>query len=928
MVQAKVSGGWETLAPPQHAIRIERVIDPGGGEAAVGSVLHASHAWITQAPTTLDELERHPWADVGNAYLKDIEAAADLRAGRGGWLHPEVRQALRRARKLGESSFGWLSPTWLHPQTDRRLKSGVGPLGSFWVSCGDPESGSELSGTWVLLAGNVDEEHQLQFGDDLGLRIAIHLTQGQARIHGLTVSGLAAAKALKAVPKPCPWRAEGSWLREVKRAVGVGLGCEGRVWLTNIEQQPSRPGAWLVCGQAMRGRHNRDTATQSIQLQRNRIHDFRAEVEPGQGGSMVLTRVHREHHLGSGITVRAFLADGQSWTTDRAEPADPQSKAKGQAKPDPGRQRGTEAAAHAITRRRRPTLPATSTEWEQLRTDVDIDLEDGGLLRFVDGGPRFEVRGPSRSAGATVQVKRGAVKTKGSPPFQSDEQGSIEAHVRACELHDRMQRFGFDPDQYFRFARLPLLQRVRPQMIWAPDGELPNAEVRVSMGQPDEPAEVGERPQLLVLYGSASPMHRHKLPLPGEPGRRRAQYLSVASDPRWAWHEFGHVLNYASTGELEFPFAHSAGDALAAIALDPRSRLAEGSPLAAQRFATFPWIEVPGRNHGRCVAQGYGWCGRRNLVRLARDPEAERYHHSYFGEQLMSSSLFRLYRSLGGDTREVTDTRPDGAPAARDPAAGDLATRLSASDYCIYLVMRAIALLGPDSIAPARTAEQFVAALIEADLGTGDWNITANWPYDLEERLLSRRGGRVHKVIRWAFEQQGLYATDDPTEVVDSPGKPPAVDLFIEDARDATGGYAPVALRARGNQVQPWHAAPDVLKRNGRTLELRIRNRGAEPAPACRLRLWWCSELAGRWLGGQAFDIAQAVPGQGMLDVNIPLRLPTSPLWVLLAVDTEADPSNLKPDEGPVDAQGQALSRDALMELVAHDNNLALARLA
>jgi hypothetical protein len=38
-----------------------------------------------------------------------------------------------------------------------------------------------------------------------------------------------------------------------------------------------------------------------------------------------------------------------------------------------------------------------------------------------------------------------------------------------------------------------------------------------------------------------------------------------------------------------------------------------------------------------------------------------------------------------------------------------------------------------------------------------------------------RIGGCVHKVIRWAFEAQGLYRS-----FTNAPGYPPPVDIFIE----------------------------------------------------------------------------------------------------------------------------------------------------
>jgi hypothetical protein len=379
-------------------------------------------------------------------------------------------------------------------------------------------------------------------------------------------------------------------------------------------------------------------------------------------------------------------------------------------------------------------------------------------------------------------------------------------------------------------------------------------------------------------------------------------------------------LNFASTGELEFPFAHSAGDALAAIATDPISRLAaKGEPDAELRHATFPWIEIPGRSHGRSAMRGYAWCGCRNLTRLDFSASLERYRHTYFSEQLMSSSLFRLYRSLGGDTRA-----PGGTPQDDDEL-----VRLSASDYCIYLIMRGISLLGPDTLAPARTADQFVSALIEADLGTDAWDVTATWPFNRDERELNRKGGRVHKVIRWAFEQQGLYATDQPRATAEGPGLPPRVDVYIadrrrEDGNEGDGGYAPVPLRH--GLDQPWHAHCGWLRRMGRELKVKVGNRGTAPAIHTGLRVWVSATAAtveeAIWTALEADASWQLIVEGGRADftLQLPFDVEAGSLWVFACAETPADHSNLRCDPPPS-------SWADLLELVAHDNNVALARL-
>ena len=56
------------------------------------------------------------------------------------------------------------------------------------------------------------------------------------------------------------------------------------------------------------------------------------------------------------------------------------------------------------------------------------------------------------------------------------------------------------------------------------------------------------------------------------------------------------------------------------------------------------------RRHDRCVLHGWGWSG--SLGRALRErPDGERLRlKGYWTEQILSTSLFRLYRCLGGDT--------------------------------------------------------------------------------------------------------------------------------------------------------------------------------------------------------------------------------------------------------------------------------------
>jgi hypothetical protein len=926
--------------PELDAFHVERVVDPFTLKPCVGMVRHAGHAFVIPIGDSGFQITNEITREFGRCYLDALTKALRFSAGDPEWIHADVWNALKQPRAAGAIRFDWLNVNWGDPSVASQAVDRNGTLGSFWVNRADDvgRSGKAQQPAaprlLVLLAGAVAPP-SLQTGTDMGLRIVMQVHPREVRFYGMTLNGLSHDRVLKAVPEKWPQDADIYGLvRRVKEEIGNALQVEGRLWITNLEvsrtsgaptNRLSATGFALRWRKAVQAgaasRVSKKDQTEEDTPTRARAYDFRVDVDVDYAaGDVHVAHVHRDAYVGSGAKANARAAPEG---LQKAFLQDPTSQ----------------ISALALRSRR---SSQTDKALASYQTGIGIGLTLERALQVMGAKePLFEIRTArggdgnlrggytvARTVGGIAKVSPAARDSSQSPHdavVRSDEQASIEAQVRAWDLFLRLQRYGIDVNWYFRFACLPLVQRARPAMRWAPDGELPNAEVRPFLGDPDannirEVIQPSDRLQLLVKYGSADPMHRRKLPLlgvEGQTGRLKAQYLSVACDPRWAWHEFGHVLNFASTGELEFPFAHSAGDALAAIASDPLSALAAGpDPEAAIRFVTFPWIEVPGRSHGREAVGGYGWCGCRNLVRLDFAATLERYHHSYFGEQLLSSSLFRLYRCLGGDTRGDKKTQKT-----------DQDTRLAASDYCIYLIIRAISLLGPDTIAPARTPDQFVSALIEADLGTSAWNVQAVWPFDQKApRKIVRQGGRVHKVIRWAFEQQGLYATPAPQATAESKGLPPLVDVYIADCSRTDGGYAPVALRASGPQPA-WHAHDDWLARKDKKLSIKVANCGQKTANGLGLRVWWAKVPTTADGPLQWNSVAQSVRARmrsietgkaTTFEVQLPSAAGKKPLWIFASADALADPSNV-----PVDGPPQTMPE--LMELVAHDNNLALA---
>ncbi len=273
--------------------------------------------------------------------------------------------------------------------------------------------------------------------------------------------------------------------------------------------------------------------------------------------------------------------------------------------------------------------------------------------------------------------------------------------------------------------------------------------------------------------------------------------IGIAADQRVVLHEFGHALLWDHVGSPNFGFAHSAGDALAAILHDPASQ-------AGDRFATFPWLTAlnPGinRRHDRDPGAGWAWFGTN-------------WNTQYGGEQVLSTTLFRLYRSLGGD------------------ATWHLPTQRWASRYTTFVVIKAIGTLSATTPNP----EVFATALMNADLTEVDFE--------------GQAGGAVHKVVRWAFEKQGLYRPAGTPTPWSGAGDPPAVDVFIDDGRNGEYGYQANFWSSQDiwNRLAPDAATAHQTPVTNTTnyLYVRVRNRGSQPANDVTVRCFHCEPGTG-----------------------------------------------------------------------------------
>ncbi len=275
--------------------------------------------------------------------------------------------------------------------------------------------------------------------------------------------------------------------------------------------------------------------------------------------------------------------------------------------------------------------------------------------------------------------------------------------------------------------------------------------------------------------------------------------VGIAADLRVVSHEFCHELLYEHVESPNFGFAHSAGDSLAAILCDPESQ-------APDRFLTFPWISIAtvppdDRRHDRAIGDGWAWGGVNDTG-------------GYNSEQILSTTMFRVYRSTGGDSTNIDKER-------------------FGARYVAYLIIKAIGALSPAT--NPSDPDGFATALMDADAGTLDFDGIA--------------GGAVHKVIRWGFEKQGLYQPAGAPTPVTSEGDPPDVDVYIDDGRNGEYEY----LANFWNTEDIWnrlaadggteHETPVLSVTN--YLYVRVKNRGTQTADDVVVKVYHCAPAAG-----------------------------------------------------------------------------------
>ncbi|MBR0845480.1 hypothetical protein JQ607_35275 [Bradyrhizobium liaoningense] len=524
---------------------------------------------------------------------------------------------------------------------------------------------------------------------------------------------------------------------------------------------------------------------------------------------------------------------------------------------------------------------------------LDLDHVPSGRRKL--SGPRVQVLTPAAlGSDYDPPVQR--------PPFsfssRTNKFAAVSAYCHCDSMMLLVEQFGFKIADYFAKIRRPLVVEHRAKMLagsGARDGRGINAYVTPFRAEP-----VGPPWDARMLFGLADFADTWRNP------------LGLVADVRFVWHEFCHVMILAATGSTEFDFAHSAGDALAAIMDDPSSKLNKRNDDPC-RGVTFPFIQLPLRRHDRRVEDGWGWNGtqyeRPNPTYGLRDPAG------YNAEQILSSTLFRLYCALGGDALR---TNAEGNP---EP---DIERRRAAAYYCAYLIVNAIGSLGCVETEPTIEASQFATALMEADVGTSE----------VDDDGTPRLGGMVHKVVRWAFERQGLYQilSNSPRN---EPGRPPAVDIFVDDNRAGSYGYSnsgwhalPGALWVRQNPDGGTADEPPTTSGQTNYVYVILRNRGDDAAMAASVDVFaatgpqadtWLPQ-AGYWLKLPGNNGPQTVPSGGSYTFGPFEWTPQAGIRNALLVRTsvDGDHSNID-DDSPLRC---ATGPTPVEYLVRSDNNL------
>ena len=573
------------------------------------------------------------------------------------------------APNADDSRFGWLPIGW--PPKDFGHEASAAPLVSFRAyrksRLGDDQTVILLASDRIQIPLPKDSgpsgDRLIDFflGSELGIRVVAHIRPAKNDEHSVAITGMSASL-------PVGHYVQGVWRNELSVAKAEEV--LGTLRAADMKAEIAQALGFVEGSVSFRG------------IRLSLVHgDWQVErrgtglAKSLAGGSNVTPYaficVGTLAELGTLVRKDALVADATDGYA-RVFPIDPASH--------PGAK---------DSRWRRPTR--TEEQLDEFRVDEKItDGREDPLvypLGAVEGAdwmrvmvsPDF-VREDAKDIAEGKATPGGPTKVElpgGGPAIRSNDFAAVSAYKNVEQFFKRLDAYGIPVEEYFRLCKLPLKVAYRSGIRPGPgkDGQTVNAQVLPEGRLADffGPVKLEERPAIQMHLALANLSHRARKKWDGEEPSP-AEPLGIAADGRWIWHEIGHVLLLASVGELEFRFAHSPGDALAAIIADPRSQLATNARL---RGRTFPWVSLT-RRHDRCVLHGWSWSGSLHRALSLVPGTAPPRRKGYWSEQILSSSLFRIYRCLGGDTTEV-------GSADIDEVARELA-----SHYCVYLIFRAI----------------------------------------------------------------------------------------------------------------------------------------------------------------------------------------------------------------------------------------------
>jgi zinc metalloprotease ZmpB len=473
----------------------------------------------------------------------------------------------------------------------------------------------------------------------------------------------------------------------------------------------------------------------------------------------------------------------------------------------------------------------------------------GNLIKMADVELPTPLAAPTRPSGTSFNFDA-----------RTNEFAGVNAYYHCDSFFRLMQSMGFNLASYFSSAQFPTIVDHRGLGSTAsPSGNLINAHCVGSAGG------LGILQTTFALADTSDVAHP----------------IGIACDYRVVLHELaGHGVLYPHVHSPNFGFSHSAGDSVAAITCDPNTH-------APDRFVTFPWVNI-GRRHDRAVSAGWGWSGN-----IAMHPFSTLDPGGYNNEQILSTTLFRFYRAIRGDSPR-------------------LAERQFAARYTVYLILRAIGMLTPAT--NPSSAAGFATVMINADLG--DWTTEGH------------AGGAYGKVIRWAFEKQGLYQPAGTPTPNNNIGAPPAVDVYIEDGRHGEYQYnenhwsCQAIWNRRKNDGGTAHEDPVLNKTN--YAYVKIKNRGTQVATDVVVKAYHADPAAGLrypndWKPMTTVQLPAAnVPPNNSAEITVgPFKwIPTykGHECLFMVVSATGDPSNVS----------NMTAGDSIPEwrLVPYDNNI------